>query len=421
MRQAIVSTLRKEVIPAMGCTEPVAIALASSYAIDGVDGEMIGIRLAISGNVYKNAKAVGIPGTDHTGIEMALALGASIGEPNFDLTILSKLTPDDLDKALALVKKIPMKIEIVYDKPSMFIDVEVTTTEGQGRAIIQDNHTNLVFLEKNSKVKLDKRQDQLTTVEAQNDLLDLSLAQIITQILEVPYEEIAFLLEGVTLNLAMAEAGLVTDKGLKIGKSWKTLLEKGLFSKDLGNEITMYTTAACDARMSGLELPVMTSSGSGNNGIIAIIPIAIVARHLNLSPEKTAYALAISHMVNTNVKKYVGRLSPVCGCGVSAGAGAAAGIVYLLDGQVEEMEKAIVNVVSSLAGMICDGGKVGCALKLSASASMAWQSALFAMEGVSVPSGNGIVGIDLETTLHNLGKVSQEGMCYVDRSVIATM
>ncbi|MBV1758303.1 MAG: L-serine ammonia-lyase, iron-sulfur-dependent, subunit alpha [Dethiosulfatibacter sp.] len=418
----IVNILKKEVVPAMGCTEPVAIALASSYAISGLEGKINKISLRISSNVYKNAKAVGIPGTDHTGIEMAIALGASIGEPDYDLTILSKLTPRDIQNSLALVNDTLIDLKILYDTPNMYIDVEILMENGEfGKSIIQDYHTNLVYLQKNDSIKIDRTQESFSDNTDNVDLLNYPLKTIIENTLKIPYEEIEFLLEGIKLNMEMAEVGLKMEQGMSIGKSWKNILDKGFLTNGLSNEITMYTTAACVARMSGIELPVMTSSGSGNNGIIAVIPISIVAKHLGASMEKTAYALAVSHIVNSNVKKYVGRLSPVCGCGVSAGAGAGAGIVYLLGGGLDEIEKAIVNVVSSLAGMICDGGKVGCALKLSASASMAWQSALFAMEGVCVPSGNGIVGITLDDTLKNLGLISKEGMCNVDRAVISTM
>lgn len=419
--QEIVDRLKEEVVPAMGCTEPVAIALAGAYAQDSLKGKKERIKLKLSSNVYKNAKAVGIPGTEYTGIETALSLGITIGKPNFDLTILSSLREENIKKALDLQKKVKIEVEILYDCPSVYIEVEVVTDQDYGKAIIQDRHTNLVFLQKGNKVIVNKNEDRKQSEENKKSIIDFPLGMLIENAISLPLDSIEFLLEGITLNMNIAEAGLKTDMGMGIGKSWEKIAQKGLWGQDLNSRITLYISAACDARMAGVKLPVMSSSGSGNNGIIAIIPIAIVAEHLKAAKEEVARALAISHIVNTYIKEYIGRLSPVCGCGVSAGAGAGAGIVYLLGGGIKEIENAITNVVSSLAGMICDGGKVGCALKLSASAGMAWQGALLAKEGVKVPVGNGIVASDLQETLINLRKVSKEGMAQVDKSIILTM
>ncbi|MCR1899740.1 L-serine ammonia-lyase, iron-sulfur-dependent, subunit alpha [Irregularibacter muris] len=419
--EEIVNLLKEEVVPAIGCTEPVAIALASAYAHHSLEGKIKRIKLSLSSNVYKNAKAVGIPGTHHTGIETALALGICIQEPAFDLTILSPLTDEDIEMAMNLQREVPIEVEILYDSPSVYIEVGITTDREDSKAIIAERHTNLVFLERSSQVIIDRKSNTKRNMKNSKSLAKYPLKELIGKILEAPYSSLEFLLEGISLNMTMAEAGLKMEKGMNLGKSWEKIVEKGFWGKDLNSKITLYTSAACDARMAGVRLPVMSSSGSGNNGIISIIPISIVAEHLKSGKEKVVQALAISHMVNTYIKEYIGRLSPICGCGVSAGAGAGAGIVHLLEGGMEDIERAIINVISGLAGMICDGGKVGCALKLSASAGMAWQGALLAKEGVKVPEGNGIVASSLQKTLENLGKISQEGMFNVDKSVISAM
>ncbi|WP_343185516.1 serine dehydratase subunit alpha family protein [Anoxynatronum sibiricum] len=413
--------MKREVVLAVGCTEPVAIALASCYATKHLTSELKRIHLKVSGSVYKNAKAVGIPGTEQTGIEMAIALGASMVEPVFDLKILSKVTEIEQKRAQLLMEKVDIKVEIFYDQPSLWIEVEAETSSESGRAIIKDRHDNLVYLEMNGKTEIDLLQESLSSLPPLDHLLDVTLKNLMNTIREMSLAELSFLLEGIDYNMKMADFGMQMDRGLKFGKSWQRVMKKGYGSNDVGSLINMYTTAACDARMSGVQLPVMTSSGSGNNGLIAVIPIATLADKMGVKDEEKARALAISHVTNSKVKHHIGRLSPVCGCGVSAGAGAAAGMAYLMGASTEEVEYAVINVISSLAGMICDGGKVGCALKLSASASMAWQSALLAVEGVRIPAGNGIVGDDVESTLRNLESVSIEGMRQVDRAIIGVM
>lgn len=418
---SILSVLKEEVVPAMGCTEPVAIALTAANAFRLVKGEVEEIRLKVSSNIYKNAKAVGIPGTIHTGVEIAAALGVCISNPVYDLTILSSLTKGDVDKALKLQEIAPVEVEVLYDSPSVYIDIEVVTNKGFSRALTSGRHTNIVLLQRENEIILDKRKDGGRVVEEREALTKYALNELIEKILTLEASSLEFLLEGISLNMTMAEAGFKMDGGMNIGSSCKKLSAKGLLGNDLNNEISCYTAAACDARMNGAQLPVMSSSGSGNHGLVTTIPIAIAAKSLKSSKEDVLRALAISHLVTSYIKEYTGRLSPVCGCGVAAGAGASSGLAFLLGGSMEDIDSAIINIVSSLAGMICDGGKVGCSLKLSASAGMAWQCALLAREGVRVPAGNGIVAPSLQETLKNLGRVSQEGMSQVDRSVISIM
>lgn len=416
----ILNRLKEEVVQAMGCTEPVAIALTAAHAFKLVQGKVENIKLNVSCNIYKNAKAVGIPGTVHTGVEMAAALGVSISKPTYDLNILSSLTRADLESALQLQKKTPVEVEVLYDSPKVYIDVKINTDKGISRAITSGRHTSLVLLQRGEEILLDKR-DQENICKESVGLTNHTLRELIEKVLSIPASSLEFLQKGIELNMAMAEAGLKMNRGMKIGSCWKSLTERGLLGTDLNNDISCYTAAACDARMDGVQLPVMSSAGSGNHGLVTIIPIARAAERLKVPHERVMQALAISHLVNIYIKEFTGRLSPICGCSVAAGAGASAGLTYLLGGGMEDIDKAIVNIISSLAGMICDGGKVGCALKLSASASMAWQGALLAREGIKVPAGNGIVAATLEETLRNLGKVSQEGMAQVDKSVILAM
>ncbi len=418
--QLILNKLREEVKPALGCTEPVVVALAAAHAFKALEGQVKGIKLLISSNIYKNAKAVGIPGTGETGVEIAAALGVSIMRPTLDLTIFSAVQPDEITEALKIRRTTPITIEVGYNLPSVYVEVEIETAKGKGKAIIAGTHTNLVFLSHNQQVLLDKKvQENTSSPLNQEELLKYPLEEIIKSCMEIDPDSLVFLADGVEMNLKIAQEGLRTDKGLKIGKLWESLYTRQLLDTDLTMEIARYTAAACDARMSGVEYPVMSSSGSGNQGLMTIIPIVMAASERKTSRDVLLRALAISHLVTFYIKEYIGRLSPVCGCAVGAGAGVGAGTVYLLGGEIKQIISVIKNIISTLAGMICDGGKVGCALKLCTTATTAWYNSLLALEGLEVPSDNGIIAADLQQTLENLKRLSSEGMKEVDRVIVS--
>ncbi len=421
--EKILELIKTEVKPAMGCTEPVAIALLASHALSVLDNKDVRkIELELSANVYKNACRVGIPGTECTGVETAVALGVSAKKPVMDLTILSSLSEDDIDRALNLKANIPIELKIKQPAPDpVYIGINLIADKCFSKAITISDHANLVFLQNQDRVYVDKLEDLSQSISDSKKLSEHRLITLIETLLSAPFSKVEFLLEGLKMNMAVAEAGLQMDKGLKVGLASENLFKKELIGKDPLSQISVYTASACDARMSAVCLPVMSSAGSGNHGLVAIIPIAVAARILKKSEEKVAMALAISHLVTIYIKQFTGRLSPVCGCSVAAGAGASAGLVFLLGGNNENMKSAVNNMVSCFAGMVCDGGKVGCALKLSASAAMAWQFALLALEGSTVPPGNGIVGETIEHTLKNLGKLSCEGMAGVEDSILTML
>lgn len=416
----IINTLKDEVTPAIGCTEPVAVALAGANAFRLVEGRVKKIKLLVSSNVYKNAKAVGIPGCKETGVEMAAALGVSIMRPRLDLTIFNSLKEEEVKRAEELKRNIPINTEVGYDLPSVYIDIEVKTEVGCGKALISGKHTNLILLARNDQVLFDKRNFEAgSELTGGGELLKYPLEELIRACISIDPDKLDFLFNGVEMNLKTALKGLELEEGLKIGSMWEVLYEKKLLNNELTMEIARYTAAACDARMSGVKSSVMSSAGSGNQGLLAVIPIALVAREHKASKEEIIRALAVSHLVTLYIKEYIGRLSPLCGCSVAAGAGAGAGTVYLLGGKTKEIARVIKNIISALAGMICDGGKVGCALKLCTSATTAWCNSLLALEGLEVPSNNGILAADLQQTIYNLKRLSCEGMKEVDRVIIS--
>lgn len=419
--QELISIIKKEVVPATGCTEPVAIALNVAHAFQLVSGDVTSLHLNLSPNIYKNANAVGIPGTKHKGVKLAAALGVSIIDPTLDLTIFSTLSKKEVDSALNIIKNIPINLEIEYETPGVYIDTIIETSEGRGRAITSYRHDELILLQRDEEILLDKINGEKINQETSTLLRQYKLEELIEQIISTDPTEWLFLLEGINLNLDMARAGLEMDGGLEYGRKWRGAADKKFISNEITNKIPLYTAAASDARMAGIQLPVASSAGSGNQGLVAIIPISLAAEELNSSEEETARALAISHLVTMYIKEYTGRLSAVCGCGIAAGSGASAGLTYLIGGNLDDIIRAIKNMVSCLAGMICDGGKVGCALKLSTSAYMAWQIAILSKEGLDVPAGNGLVEPTIEATLENLGEISQVGMARVDKTIIDIM
>lgn len=418
----VLNLLKAELAPAVGCTEPVAVALTSAQAYKLATGQLKRLKVEVSSNIYKNAKAVGIPGTDRTGTEFAAFLGTTIKEPRLNLSIFTGLSEMDFKEAAARQEAVPLELVIKYDKPSVYIDVCVETSLGVSRAITLGTHANLVYLSLNGEV-LFQKEDWENGIKCANSPVfdDLLLETLIDKVLSIPSTALEFLQEGVDLNYDIAQKGQTIGCGLSIGSKWRGAISKGLLKDDITSKLVYFTSAAADARMAGMQLPVMSCTGSGNHGLVAFLPITIVAQELRCPREKMLLALAVSVLVTIYIKTFTGRLTPVCGCGVAAGSGASAGLAYLLGGDTEVICDAIQNTISSLAGMICDGGKIGCSLKLCSSASMAWYCALLAVEGLTIPAGNGIVGGNPTETIKNFGRVSKKGMAEVDEIVISIM
>lgn len=419
MQDDLIYLLKNEVIPTTGCTDPAAISLTAAYAASVTKGDIHQIKVILSSAILKNARSVGIPGTSYRGIKMAVLLGVSMNNPRYDLTIFSSLESKDIQKALLLKTCLQIDVEVRDNLPSVYVEVSLKTASGMGMAIIEHRHNNLVLLQNEEKTVLDKRNIKNHQKIILPKLKSHSLEEIIDNIQKVPAASIEFLIEGMELNVRVAKEGLTSQVGLGIGLTLNKILEKPYAQQGLSNKIATYTAAACDARMSGVMLPIISSAGSGNQGLVAILPIAVVAEELASDRHKIIYALAISHLVTIYVKEATGRLAPICGCGVAAGAGAAAGLTYLLGGDVSNIGKAITIVISTMAGMICDGAKEGCALKLWAGSSIAWQAALLGLEGFQVPAGSGIVGSSVQKTLENLEKISRDGMKQVNKTLLS--
>ena len=426
-RNSLIDILKAEVKPAVGCTEPVAVALACAKAKELLGEEIVKHKVLVSPNVYKNAMCVGIPGTDRLGLEIAVAMGFVGGKSDDGLTLLEGLSDEQVKESEKYVDENPISIEPLETKEKVVIDVRLEGKNNTSRVVIKTKHDNFVFLQANDLVLLDEvdgfaeKAEAQTTEKKENIMDTITIQEIVENVENMNLEDIKFLLDGVTMNMDMAKYGLENKIGIGVGRGIKESIEEGLLGDGIMTEAMLLTAAASDARMGGAKLPVMSSNGSGNHGLTAILPIVAYSLKYPQSDEKMAKALAISHLVTAYVKNFTGRLSAVCGCGVAASTGASAGISWLMDGNINHIYGAIENMIADLSGMICDGAKAGCALKLSSAASAAVQSAVIAKQGYAVPPLNGIVGTQVEQSIQNLGRVSDKGMQITDEIILNVM
>ncbi|MPM71651.1 hypothetical protein SDC9_118619 [bioreactor metagenome] len=382
------------------------------------------MEVTVNGNVYKNGTAVGIPGTGETGLNIAAALGAIKKRPESQLAVLAEITQAELAAARSMLKQEIVAVKVDEGKKSLSVRVRINAGNDWAEAVIADKHTNLVRLERNGYCLFSQEQAATAQNLDYRQYLrgnDLTIKELIEAIETMPFEELAFILEGVNMNVMAAQTGLSKRLGLGIGALYYDMVTDGRLSDDIVNYAKMLTAAAADARMSGESVPVMSSAGSGNHGITVILPVYAAARKLAATSELVARAVAISHVVTVYIKMHTGNLSALCGCAVAAATGASAAIVWLMGGTIIQIEWAMKNVIANLSGMICDGGKVGCALKLSTAAGAAVEGALLAQNNIVVPDTNGIIGTTIEQTIKNLGQISSPGMAFTDKVILDIM
>lgn len=417
----VIRLIKAGVMPALGCTEPGAVALAAAYARNALGAAPATVNVSVNGNVYKNGMAVGVPGTGEVGLPIAAALGALIGKPELELQVLSGCTPELLIVARAMIESGAIVIGL---NDSQGLRVEVTIVGQDGRkatALLEGGHTNLTRLEADGKVIVNRQAEAKQAGWKIPSPCSVQLEDYIRTIETMADSELAFLAECVRMNRYAAERGLAERLGMAVGGTLSDLTREGQLGDDLAGYAKILTAAGADARMSGLDIPVMSVAGSGNHGLTAILPVVAVAERLNKDAGILHKALAISVVTTQYIKGYTGGLSALCGCAVAAATGATAGIVWMMGGTTQQIGAAIKNMVANLTGMICDGGKEGCALKLATAAGAAVETALLTMRGVVVPCSNGIISPSAEATIRNLGLVSNPGMLQTDKVILDVM
>lgn len=419
-RERIIALINREVVPAIGCTEPIAVALCVAKAAETLNQRPQKIQVLLSANILKNAMGVGIPGTDMIGLPIAVALGALIGKSEYQLEVLKDSTPEAVEAGKKMIEAQAIQISLKENiEEKLYIEVTCMAGEEKATAIISGGHTNFVYLSKNDSVLMDKRSG--TSGETEEESVELNLKKVYDFATTSPIEELQFILEARRLNKQAAERSFKGNYGHELGKTLcSSDSERLIMGSNTFTHILSYTSAACDARMAGAMIPVMSNSGSGNQGIAATLPVVVYAEDNHKSEEELTRALILSHLTAIYIKQSLGRLSALCGCVVAA-TGSSCGITYLMGGNYQQVSFAVQNMIANLTGMICDGAKPSCALKLTSGVSTAVLSAILAMENKCVTSVEGIIEDNVDLSIRNLTKIGSQGMNETDKLVLDIM
>lgn len=419
-RKEIIDLINREVVPAMGCTEPIAVSLCTAMAAQTLGQEPENIEVYLSPNVLKNAMGVGIPGTDMIGLPIAIALGALVGKTAYQLEVLKDVTPEAVERGRRMIDAGRVKVGVKEgDCETLYIEARALAAGHKATAIISSSHTNFVYVAKDDVVELDNRRPATATSEQKG--VELTLRKVWDFATTTPIEELRFILEARRLNKAAADESLRGEWGHCLGRTVKESSgSRRIMGDTILSHMISYTSAACDARMGGAKIPVMSNSGSGNQGIVSTLPVVVYAEDTGATEEQLIRALALSHLTVIYIKQSLGRLSALCGC-VVASTGSSCGITYLMGGDYREVAMAVKNMVATLTGMICDGAKPSCALKLSSSVSTAVMAATMAMEQRCVTAYEGIVDDDVDKSILNLTTIGSRGMLETDRMILHIM
>ncbi|MBQ0045060.1 MAG: serine dehydratase subunit alpha family protein [Bacteroidales bacterium] len=435
----ILELINKEVKPALGCTEPIAVALAVAKAAEilrdgrGKDPDRKGhicdhcearnasILVEVSGNILKNGMGVGIPGTGMVGLHIAAALGSVCGKSSYGLEVLHDLDDESIAQAKEMVEKGKVTVKLADTPLKLFVEATITCGPHSASAQIKNDHDNITGTWFDHSVLSSKEEVKGGGTEERTTLdYHLTVKEIYDFANTVSFEDIRFILASRDMNLALAKEGLHGDYGLKVGKTLCNPLYREIYGEDFLTYAMSMTAAASDARMAGCTLPAMSNSGSGNQGITVTMPVIAYSLKHDVSEERLARALVLAHLVAIHIKGYLGKLSALCGC-VIASTGSSCGIVYLRGGSYENVCSAIKNMIGNITGMVCDGAKVGCALKVASGVSSSLQAAVLAMDGTCISSNDGIIEDDIEKTIQNLGRIGSVGMQSTDSMILEIM
>jgi L-cysteine desulfidase len=414
--ELLISILKDQVVPALGCTEPTAIAYATAMANEVLGEDIESLDIYVDRSLIKNGKEVGIPGTNKKGNVVAAALALIVGKSEYKLEVLKEVTNEALDQALKLIDKNMITLNLKKDVAGLYIEIVAKGKNNTSRVVIKKTHLNVVLVEKNGEcISKQDEKEETAKPSLRDRIREFTIGDIKEFIDTVEFSKIEFINEGIVMNRRVAEDDLKYNLGIGLG----TMLNED--KNDLERYAKAITSAASEARMTGHPLPVMSSAGSGNHGLVAILPIAIIGEGEKIEKEKIVRAVALSHLVTVYIKSYTGSLSPVCGCGVAAGVGASSGLTYMWGGSLKQIEGAIKNMAAGITGMICDGAKIGCSYKLSISVTAAVDAAKMAMKNIFIPCNDGILDESAEKTIQNLGRVSNEGMSNTDDVILDVM
>ncbi|MBV7387873.1 L-serine ammonia-lyase, iron-sulfur-dependent, subunit alpha [Pasteurellaceae bacterium TAE3-ERU1] len=417
----LIEIVREDVVPALGCTEPISLALACAIAREHLGCAPKRIVAKVSPNLMKNGLGVSVPGTGMVGLPIAAAIGALGGNAKAGLEVLAGITAEQLDRAKAMLSQGKVDVGIFDTEHILYSEARLFAGENSVRVCIQDHHTNVILIEKNGEVIFEDLAPKGCTHDSEHELLNNTHAKALFDVATtVAIEKIAFILQAAKLNTALSDEGLRADYGLHIGRTLQKHVGSGLMSDDLLSRIIIRTTAASDARMGGASLPAMSNSGSGNQGIAATMPVVVVANYLGVSDEKLTRALFLSHLMAIFIHNKLPKLSALCAV-TTASMGSCAGIAWLLTGKFETVSMGICSMIGDISGIICDGAANSCAMKVSTSVSSGYKAVLMAMDNTHVTGNEGIVEFDIDASINNLCAIASRSMLYTDKQVIEIM
>lgn len=422
-KEQMLQLLKKDVVPALGCTEPVCVALCAARAAAILEQPVKNVSIEVNPGIYKNAMSAGIPGCSKVGIPWAAAIGAFLKNPGKELQLLEDITPDVLKNAQELIESNAVSVTVKDDEKSIYVRAVVKTESEEGICITRNSHTNSVFLSKNGTVLFEKTTQAIASSD--DPLVDLltklTIAQIRELVCAASEDELMFIADGITMNDSLASYSEANSIGIGLADTLRRQEVTSLLGSSLISKITLAVTSAAESRLDGCPLPTMSSSGAGTKGLVVILPISETAKAIGASRLDTYRAVAFGHLVNRYINAFVGKLSPMCSCVMCSSTAAAAGIAMLLGGSDQQIGYAIRNMAGTVTGMICDGGKVGCAMKVATGSFAALTSALQAVNGVALRTTDGICAETPEQCIRNMASVGINGMKDTDQEILRIM
>ena len=420
IKKPLIQIVERDVVPALGCTEPISLALASATAAKYLGKTPERIEAKVSPNLMKNGLGVAVPGTGMVGLPIAAAIGALGGNPDGGLEVLKHITPEQVSAAKTMLEQKLVSVDIHQTEHILYSESTLFADNDYVKVAIQDQHTNIILIEKNGEILFQKVEDECANCDPYEIFKHISAHEIFEFSDAIELEKMRFISQAAELNRALSDEGLRENYGLHIGRTLRKQVGSGLISDDLLSKIMIETTAASDARMGGATLPAMSNSGSGNQGIAATMPVVVVADYLKVSEEKRIRALFLSHLMAIYIHSKLPKLSALCAV-TTASMGSCAGIAYLLTGKFETASMGICSMIGDISGIICDGAANSCAMKVSTSVASGYKSVLMAMDETHVTGNEGIVEHDLDRTIDNLCAIASKSMQHIDRQVIEIM
>ena len=418
-----IALLKQDVVPALGCTEPVCVALCAAYAGQQITGQIQSVSVQTNAGIYKNGMSAGIPNCPQVGLLWAAAIGCLLKNPEKQLQLLEDVTPSILTNASELINNNQISVCVDPDVAELYVRCTLRSEQNTVTAIIRGAHTNLVYLEKNGQPLTERRaQSQHAGSDSAIDQLkQMTVSQIRCLVDTASEAELDFLMDGVRMNEALAAYSQNIPTGVGIADALRGEIGSPLFANDLLNRILTKVASAAESRLDGCPLPTMSSSGAGTKGLVVILPVSETAKALGASKERTLRALAFAHLMNRYINAWIGKLSPMCSCVMASSTAASTAMAYLLGGTDMQIGHAIRNMSGTVTGMICDGGKVGCALKAATGSAAAWMCALTAVRDAALRPSDGICSQTPEQCIQNMARIGVHGMAQTDSEILSIM